>query len=271
MPGLKKELSVSGHTVIVEVDDEVISQGDRVQGTLTVIPQGERELGDLDIRMREYHRQVEDAEDTLTTRTRTRTHEQVTLVEFESRTIVRKHQFSVQLEQARCYSFSLKLPRNCRPSTAAGGWQLSVSMPNESGLYPDTDMVRLNVSLGEEMQAILDTFVGLKFVEDPSRRSWDSRSLVTQIWLNPPKVLAGELDGVALELRQGDAGTVEGSLIFDLQEKSVADYLKSLVQQDLVRRELSDVPQLFLEGGHRNAEGLSKMLGDMLNGVLTGR
>lgn len=271
MPGLNKELSVSGHTVIVEVDDEVISQGDRVDGTLTLIPQGERELGVLEIRMREYSRQVEEGEDTLTTRTRARTHERVTLTEFESRTIVRKHQFSVQLEQARCYPFSLKLPMNCRPSTPAGGWQLSVSMSNDNGLYPDTDMVRLNVSLGEEMQALLDTFVDLKFVEDPARRSWDSRSLVTQIWLDPPKVLEGELDGVALELTQGEAGTVEGNVTFDLQEKSVADYLKSLVAQDLIRRELSDVPELFLEGGHRNAEGLSKMLGDMLNGVLTGR
>ncbi len=273
MAAAPNELSVSGHTVLVEFEDEVISQGDRIQGTLTVIPQGERKLGDLEIRMREYFRQVEDGEDSLTTRTRARTHERKTLTEFETRTIVRKHQFSVQLEQARCYPFSLKLPRNCRPTTAGGGWQLSVSMPNDGGLYPDTDMLRLNVSLGEEMQAVLDTFVGrMKFVEEAARRSWDSRTLVTHLWLTPPKVLEGELDGLALELRQGDAGTVEGTLVFDLQEKSVADYLKSLVQQDLIRRELShDMPQLFLEDGHRNDAGLATTLGDMLNDVLTGR
>jgi hypothetical protein len=273
MAALKQELTVSGHVVVLEFDDEVVSQGDRITGALTVIPQGERETGALEIRMQEYFRQVEDDEDTLTTRTRTRTHEKVVLTEFESRTVVRKHDFSVQLEQAQRYPFSLKLPKNCRPSTESGGWQLSVTMQNERGLYPDTDMVRFPVELGEEMQAILQTLVGrMKFVEDRERRNWDSWTKVTHLWLNPPTVLEAELDGLALELRQADKGSVEGTLVFDLQEKSLADYFRALSSQDLVRCDVSlGKSELFLENGQRNDEALSKALGGILSGVLAKR
>lgn len=274
MAGQSRDLTISGHEVVLELDDEVISQGDVISGAVVVIPTGEREVGKVSIRLREHWRQVEPDErvDGLTTRARSRVHAKAKLKKFESSTIVRKRDFSVQLMQAQRCRFEFQLPRNARVSTDAAGWMLEVSLKGSPSVHPDVDLMKLDVRVAEEVQAVLDAWVErLKFTEDRARRRWEHQGLTTKVSLMPPKALAGEFDGVDLELRQGEGGAVEGRVIFDLEEKSVADYLRAAVGSDRISREIAlSHEQVFVDGAV-DLDGIAQVFRTLLAGVLAER
>ena len=80
-----------------------------------------------------------------------------------------------------------------------------------------------------------------------------------------------ELDHIDVELRQTPEG-VKGVLSFDLQEKSVLDYFKSLFNMDVVKKDLTlSRQELVIEGGEANVEAISQALSKLMKEVLADR
>ncbi len=77
------------------------------------------------------------------------------------------------------------------------------------------------------------------------------KSSWTRFRLTPPDALKTEFDFLDLVMGQLEDGGVEGDVIFDLQEKSIMDYLKAMVGRDKVRTNFRLTrSQLYAEDGN---------------------
>lgn len=271
--GLKREFAIGGAEVLLELDEQVYSQGDRITGSVSVIPPDgqEGELPHPIVELNEYWTRTEDDDEasSLTTRTQVSSRDKVLLEEFSKKTVVRRKSFSVQLETARCYRFALRLPKNCRPSTETTGWNVVVHLEAKPPAHPTSGRLRLGVDLGEELQAVLEAFTTrLRFREDPAQRRWDAASVTARFRLLPPKPLEAELDHIDLELLQSAAG-VKGTISFDLQEKSILDYFKSLFEMDIVKQDFAlERGELVTPEGTTNLDSVTRALSERLQEVL---
>ena len=268
--GLKRELHVSGYDVTLEVDDEVLTQGDTVRGRVTVA--AGRDPGVVTVRMQEFWPRTEGADGgALTTRTSRRTVQEEVLTTFSPTRIVRRYATAFQVEEGRVYPFEVQLPRNARLSTPRAGWQLVVSIVTEHAAYPQAERVRLNVGLAEEVEAVLDVWVSrLKFAEESERRRWCSERVSTTFRLLPPKVLEPALDAVVLELQQDDAGGVLGAITFDRAERGVADYFKALLDRDKVTRKVAlSSQELYGRDLAFRDDDVARAFGNLLNEIVT--
>ena len=85
-------------------------------------------------------------------------------------------------------------------------------------------------------------------------------------------MLRSELDYLRLELKLGEDGSVNGTLVFDLQEKSLGDYFKAILNLDQVKRPLHlSREQIFTDGGRPNSRAISKVIGDAMQEVVEQR
>lgn len=269
--GLKREFNVSGFDVTVEVDDEVLTQGDTISGTVTVGCSGSEPFNALTLRLQEFWPKTEAPEGgSLTTRTARRTASELTLTTFSKTRVVRRFATSFQVDDARAYPFEVELPRNARISTERAGWRLAVGIDCLQPAYPQVERVRLTVGPAEEVDAIREVFVDrLKFVEEVERRRWSPERVTTTFWLKPPKVLEPALDAVILELQQDDQGGVIGTITFDRAEQGIADYFKALLGQDKVTREVGlDAAELYDEEDGFRMDDLTRAFGNLLNRVI---
>ena len=133
--------------------------------------------------------------------------------------------------------------------------------------------IEFQVRPAREFEVIIQTFEReLRFMEQYSRRNWHGSRLYTNFRLRPPGALAKELDFIRLKLRQDGRGGVVGELIFDLQEKSVADYFKALVAMDDVSRPLTLTCQELYEPNWRpRHRELASTLMALIEGVILER
>ena len=74
---------------------------------------------------------------------------------------------------------------------------------------------------------------------------------------------------MAFEMSQDEDGSVEGDLILNLQEKSIADYFKAIVGKDKIRKPFHLASsQLFDQDGSVRSEDISMVIGGSLKEVM---
>jgi len=191
-----------------------------------------------------------------------RTHDEVSLVgafDFEPRS---EHRFP----------FEVQLPRNRRISTANTniGWYLAITMDIPMAIDP-VKGVLLKVQPAKKFLAIIGVCEeSLKF--QAKSRYWDSRSSRTYFHLLPLKALRFELDYLDVGMVQEEDGGVDGELIFNLREKSIADYFNAFMKKDLITRHFSLASsQIFTQNGDVNNGEIAKVIGSVLNEVMEQR
>jgi len=237
--GLEKRLLLADAEVVLAFDDAVHSQGDRVRGSVTVLPHDVSEGKEIQLHvgLREIWRATEDDEETglLTTRSQGKTRVEAALKGGEEKTVVRRQASGVSFSPARCYRFSLPLQHNSRFTSEAGGWQFVVRQ-EEARAAPDFARVDLSVQPAEEFLALAAAMTrGLRFREVVTERRWDESSVASVFCFSPPPVLAERIDTLELELLQSE-GMVRGNMIVELEERSLGSYFKSLLGLDREER-----------------------------------
>ena len=85
-------------------------------------------------------------------------------------------------------------------------------------------------------------------------------------------MLRSELDYLRLDLELEEDGAVSGTLVFDLQEKSIGDYFKAIFNRDQVKRPLHlSREQIFADGGDPNHPAIRKAIGEVIKEVVEQR
>ncbi len=237
--GLEKRLLLADAEVVLAFDDAVYSQGDRVRGSVTVLPHDVSEAKEirLHVGLREVWRATEDDEETgaLTTRSQGKTRVEAALTGGEEKTVVRRQASGVSFSPARCYRFALPLQHNSRFTTDEGGWQFVVRQ-EEARAAPDFARVDLAVQPAEEFLAIAAAMTrGLRFRELVTERRWDESTVASVFRFSPPPVLAERIDTFELELLQSE-GAIRGNMVVELEERSLGSYFKSFFGLDRKER-----------------------------------
>lgn len=258
---IKRTFNISGTEITVVTEDDVYSQFDQVSGKV-IIKGGEYKQSGNSIRLelQEFWTERRTSGKSTTTVTVHKTHESVTFAD----------EFSVQPRSEQSYDFKVQLPMNCRISTKETGWCLLITMDIPRAVDP-TEMFILKVEPAEEFMAIIHTCESdMRFQEVLRYRKWKKSTNVTSFRLIPPKVLLSELDYLRLELCQTENGSVRGSLVFDLQEKSVTDYFKAIFNMDQVEKSVNLAPdQIFLPDNQANTEAITQVIGKCLQEVIS--
>ena len=125
------------------------------------------------------------------------------------------------------------MPSNCRLSDSSdysSGWCLVVKIDVPRAKDP-VERLSIEVIPHREFLAIQHTLVNtLKFEKKDN-------FFISRNRFIPPAALKSELDCINLNFYQDGINT-KCELVFDLQEKSIADYFKMLVRLDKVKREI---------------------------------
>lgn len=261
LTSLKRTFNISNAEVAVVTEDDVYSQSDRVSGEV-VVRGGEYEQSgeSIKLELQEFWTETRDYTDTSsTTVTKSMAREWLTLTE----------NFSIEPRSEQSYPFEVQLPRNCRISKGGQGWRLVVTM-DIPGARDRTGQVILEVQPAEEFLAIVEGCeLGMRFQEEIRRRRWLT---ATHFRLNPPAVLKSELDYMELHLLHSEDGGVTGSLVFDLQERSLADYFKAMIDRDEVKKPIAlSRDDIFLPDGETNVAAITRSIGRSLQEVMTER
>ncbi len=263
LEGLKRTLNIAGSKIIVVTEDQIYSQFDLIRGEVLVTAPEYKQAGhSIKLALTEFWTEVRSTGKTTTTVTVHKTHAEVPLqgiFDFEPRS---QHRFP----------FEVELPRNCRISTENTGWCLAVSMEIPKAIDP-TERVVLEVQPAEEFLAIIEVCEeSLRFQERQKSRQWNTRSSKTYFRLMPPEVLKSELDYLAFEISQAEDGSVEGDLIFNLQEKSIADYFKAIIGKDKIRRHFHLASsQLYSQDGRVSSGDIAEFIRGLLKEVIDQR
>ncbi len=263
LEGLKRTLNIAGSKIIVVTEDQIYSQGDSVRGEVEVIAPDYRLAGNsINLELKEFWTETRSTGKTTTTVTVHETHEKVA---FEGI-------FDYESESRHRFPFDVELPRNCRISTPHTGWCLTVSLEIPRAVDPSERIV-LEVQPAKEFLAIVEVCEeSLRFREKQKSRQWNTRSSKTYFRLLPPEAMESELDYLAFEMSQGEDGGVEGDLIFNLQEKSVADYVKAIVGKDKIKKRFHrSSSQLYSQDGRVNREGIAELLKGFMKEVIDQR
>ncbi|MCH7700851.1 MAG: sporulation protein [Planctomycetes bacterium] len=263
LESVKQTFNIAGTEVCVQTEDDVYSQCDVVTGKILIQGgQYDQDVQSIRLELKEFWTEARSTGKSTTTVTVYKTHETVDLA--GAGTIERQSEHS--------YEFEVRLPPNARVSTKSTGWLLKVRLDVPKAIDPSGD-VKLTVEPAEELLAIVQACESsLRFEESLRHRRWDAKTSATHFRLLPPDVLKSELDYLRLELMLGDDGSVNGTLVFDLQEKSIGDYFKALLNRDQVKRPLHLTrEQIFTNRGDPNSQAISKVIGDAMQEVVQER
>ncbi len=265
LDSLKRTFNIAGVEIGVVTEDDVCSQGDAIAGQV-IIRGTEHELsGDsIELKLEEFWTETRIAgQYGGTTVIVHKTRDENTLADA----------FTIEPRSEQTYPFRVVLPRNARVSTGSmGGWQLDVRMDVPRAVNP-TGSVILNVQPAEELLAILSVCeTNLKFQEQVRYRIWNPQTNRMRFHLLPPQALKPELDYLDLNVCTTHNGGVIGELIFDLQEKSVADYFKALTNRDQLTKPIElQRADIFLPNNEPNVRALATIIGQSLQDVLVAR
>ena len=263
LEGLKRTFNIAGSKIAVVLEDEIYSQFDLIRGEVVVTAPDYKLTGNaINLELKEFWTETRSTGTTTTTVTVHKTHVEVELygaIDFEPGS---QHRFS----------FEVGLPENCRISTSHTGWRLVVTMDIPNAIDP-TEGVVLEVQPAEEFLAIIEVCEeSLRFQEREKSRRWNSDSWRTYFRLLPPDMLKQELDYLAFEMSQAEDGSVEGDLIFNLQEKSMADYFKAILGKDKIRKHFHLASsQLYHQDGSVRSDDISLVVGRALKEVMIDR
>jgi len=219
---LRRTFNISGCDITIQPNQSEYNQGDPVSCEL-IITGGKYEQNASEITV-----ELEESYTTGSGDNQTTHYDTIDQKQLERNT-------SLKPGEAHKYEFSTCLPSNCRLSSSSGhtGWALVVKVDVPNALDPE-ERILLQVNPHREFFAIWQACEAeLRFSQETS--TWGHYYSDRFV---PPQALKSELDCMDLNLIQNGT-TTECTIIFDLQEKSVADYFKMITFQDKVKREIS--------------------------------
>ncbi|MCZ7648577.1 MAG: sporulation protein [Planctomycetota bacterium] len=263
--GFKRTLAIGGAEIYIQTDRETQDQGSTVSGRVLLVGK-DYELAGHSIQLDLVEFWTETRSSGFGKNRRTRT---VTVTHtHDSRELA--GDFVLKPGDERCFPFKLRLPPNARLSTGSTGWRLTVALDVPNAIDP-TGTVTLEVVPAPALMAVVEACVGrLKFCYE--RAHWSRSNQATTLRLLPPEMLKGELDFIEFELRHDLDGGVEGSLHLDLQEKSLGDYLKAIVNYDQVSYDFTlPAARLWREDGGPNEAEIVEAVGAILKAALAKR
>ena len=254
--GNRSRIQKNGYEITIQTDDNHHSQSDKVTGSI-IIRTGDPELcgSGLYIKLIEFSEDTNRSECGWTRTTRVRSVDSADL----------SGPFRFLPWTSNEFDFSVYLPMNCRVSGRDGGWYLGVDLIIP-GVEDPMEYLVLDVGPSEEIMAVIDTIEeDMRFHERLRRRKWDPETGRVHFQLFPPRALQCEFDLIALELEQTSEGGVKGDIMFDLQENSFMDYIRSIKGLDRVRRymELVDEPVLLPDGDRNGPMIMEEVLRKM--------
>lgn len=263
LEGIKRTFNIRGSQISVVLEDDIYSQADLIKGEITITAPDYKQAGNaINLELKEFWTETRSTGKTTTTVTVHKTHVKVAL----------HGVFDFEAGSQHRFPFEADLPRNCRISTKHSGWCLAVSMDIPKALDP-TERVVLRVEPLEEFLAIMETCEEkLGFQERFNSRRWLKRTSETCFRLIPPEVLKSELDYMAFEISQAEDGSVEGNLIFNLQEKSIGDYFKAMIGRDKIRKPFHLASSnIYAQDGSVNSGEIAEAIMNSLREVIEPR
>ncbi len=263
LESVKRTFNIAGTEICVLTEDDVYSQRDVVTGKVLVEGgQYDQNVRSIRLELKEFWTEIRSTGKSTTTVTVYKTH----------RTVELAGAITIERDSEHSYTFEVGLPPNARVSTKGAGWLLKVQLDIPKAIDP-SGAVKLTVEPAEEMLTIVEACESsMRFEESLRHRGWDVKTASTRFRLIPPDVLRSELDYLRLELKLEEDGSVSGTLVFDLQEKSIGDYFKAILNLDQVKRPLHlSREQIFTDGGGPNSRAISKVIGDAMQEVVEQR
>ncbi len=263
LESVKRTFNIAGTEICVLTEDDVYSQCDVVTGKV-LVEGGEydQDVRSIRLELKEFWTEVRSTGKSTTTVTVYKTH----------RTVELTGAITIERDSEHSYAFEVVLPPNSRVSTKGTGWLLKVQLDIPKAIDP-SGAVKLTVEPAEEIMTIDEACESsMRFEESLRHRGGDAKTAATRFRLIPPDVLRSELDYLRLELKLEGDGSVSGTLVFDLQEKSIGDYFKAIFNLDQVERPLYlSSEQIFADGGEPNYPAISKAIGDVIREVVEQR
>jgi hypothetical protein len=174
---------------------------------------------------------------------------------------------------AECeYAFHLALPADARLSTPgkSTGWRLRVELDVPGAVDPSGTLdlaVEPAVALLELVRLWGEV---LRWSEVLGKRSWDRHSRTTCFRLTPPAELTSEFDHLDLACKPLPGGDWQAALEFDLQEKSLMDRLKAIIDFDKAERSMR-IPAAALSGDVAARNACAAELVRLMQGIVDER
>lgn len=222
---LKKTFNISGCEIIIEPDRYVYHQGDLIKCKFKITGSKEYEQTADEISIALEESWTETRGSGKNRRTVTVREERVTTV-VENKTVLKP-------DNTKTYEFAAQLPQNCRLSESSDslGWCLVVKIDVPYAIDP-VERLSVEVVPHREFLAIEHTFESALKFEKKSTFFTSGERFVA------PPALKNELDCIDLHCEQNGDETI-CKLVFDLQEKSIADYFKTIIRLDKVKSEIT--------------------------------
>jgi hypothetical protein len=249
---LKKTFNISGCEIAIDPDRSIYHQGDNIKCKISI--NGSRDYeqtADKITLILEESWQTSNGEHTTTHR---------------KDRVISVVDSNVELKSGSTfnYEFEAQLPSNCRLSDSSDslGWCLVVKIDVPRAKDP-VERLSIEVIPHREFLAIQHTLENtLKFEKKNTFFTSGERFI-------PPAALKSELDCIDLHFYQDGINT-NCELVFDLQEKSIADYFKTIVRLDKVKREISFSQSELLDENLKPKDHIiAKKLSNEIKQVLT--
>jgi SpoOM protein len=260
LDGVKRTLNISGSDFDLVTEKNDYFPGDIIKGRITITTPEYRLTGDsIQITLSEFWVEARSAGKTTTVVTVHKNHKKETLEEA----------FDFEAKSRHIYSFEIKIPESCRISTKATGWCLIINMSIPMAIDQKKRIV-LKINPAVELLGILDACEQKPgFVEILKYRNWNPKTSKVYFRLMPPADLKSEFDYLAFEMLKTGEGGVEGEIIFNLQEKSLCDYLRAITGKDKIRVNFNFTKQqIFSEDGVFKTEEISRLIEAFMKEVI---
>ena len=140
----------------------------------------------------------------------------------------------LELPDSLLLPFTLQLPENVSFTDPTLCWSISVDFKNASGSTESVTrhFVVLPKKVFMDILKVVESRLG--FSENLHVRHWIEDSQKTRFFLEPSKRFKNLLDFIQLEIRENPNGDVEGEFEFDLQERTISDYVEAILGRDKV-------------------------------------
>ena len=260
---LKRTFNIGGCTIEITPLNEAFHQGERISGTVQ-LRGGDylQEATELKISLVEFWTESRGSGKDRRTVT----------VTAEADSAVMASPCVVTVGAESTYHFDLELPADGRLSTPgeSTGWRLNVDLDIPHAIDPSCSLglhVEPAVALLELASLWSDV---LQWREVPNLRTWDRHQRQTCLRFIPPTELQGDFDHLDLSCRPQPSGDWHASLSFDLQEKSLTDRLKAIVDQDKATRDLY-IPTAALAGSGEARTAFATTLVHLMKDIVEAR
>lgn len=260
---LKRTFNIGGCAIAILPDQSESRQGDAVAGRVALRGGGYvQEARQLRLALVEFWTERRGSGKSRRTVTVTREHDASVLAA----------PCTVGAGEERALDFRLQLPLAARLSEPdkSTGWRLEASLDVPGAVDP-TCRLGLRVGPAAALLELVRLWSEvLHWREDAGRRDWDRHDRTTCFRLQPPAELQCEFDFLDLACKPLAAGDWQVAMSFDLQEKSLLDRLKAIIDIDKAERGLR-VPAAALAGDAAARLAVAKELAELMQGIVKQR